>query len=38
MSLISHYRDIYQTGYVARDIGNAVDFLRTTYGATDVHL
>jgi hypothetical protein len=38
MSLISHYADIYQTGYVARDIGKAVDFLRAKYGATDFDL
>jgi hypothetical protein len=38
MSLISHYRDIYQTGYVARDIGKAVDFLQSKYGAGDFDL
>jgi hypothetical protein len=33
MSLIAHYGDIYQVSYVAKDLGKAMDFLRTKMGA-----
>jgi hypothetical protein len=38
MSLISHFGDIYQVSYVARDLEKAMDFLRKKMGAEEFAL